>query len=330
MQIHPQFSRQELKKVVAMYPGKEVKKGLVELYRKVEKHLTEESSLLQVVWRNMQVRLPLASLSSFFRISSSSNSSSTSNLSPNAIRMRKWSWRSPFKMFSSTSQRLLSNTESLPYFPFPLTQRVLYSFTGKQEYLFMLSMCRRMCHRRKKKLVYKRNKFISKTSRKTEEEREEEYDTDTLLVQTEMSKTGESGVAPYNLCGWSGFTRFFKKRGSDVFLQQVVRHFHFLLRGRLDPRLTSLVDMVDRQTPPCPAGMRHHDGVYQNGPLRNDHLSQGSTRDDHRDHHSDDNFKDGVINDDHLHFNHVYNIDYKYHDNNHRLHLSDRLDTPRQ
>lgn len=60
VQIHPQFSRQELKKVVAMYPGKEVKKGLVELYRKVEKHLTEESSLLQVVWRNMQVRLPVA------------------------------------------------------------------------------------------------------------------------------------------------------------------------------------------------------------------------------------------------------------------------------
>ncbi|ETN84038.1 hypothetical protein NECAME_07065 [Necator americanus] len=50
----PQFSRVELKKVIAMYPGKEVKKGLEQLYRKVEKHLVDHSSLLQVVWREMQ------------------------------------------------------------------------------------------------------------------------------------------------------------------------------------------------------------------------------------------------------------------------------------
>ncbi|VDM58599.1 unnamed protein product [Angiostrongylus costaricensis] len=50
----PQFSRIELKKVIAMYPGKEVKKGLEQLYKKVEKHLIDHSSLLQVVWREMQ------------------------------------------------------------------------------------------------------------------------------------------------------------------------------------------------------------------------------------------------------------------------------------
>ncbi|KJH44984.1 exocyst complex component 1 family protein [Dictyocaulus viviparus] len=50
----PQFSRIELKKVIAMYPGKEVKKGLEQLYKKVEKHLVDHSSLLQVVWREMQ------------------------------------------------------------------------------------------------------------------------------------------------------------------------------------------------------------------------------------------------------------------------------------
>ncbi|MFH4984223.1 hypothetical protein AB6A40_010932 [Gnathostoma spinigerum] len=49
-----QFSRAELKKVISMYPGKEVKKGLEQLYKKVEKHLIEDSPLVQVVWRHMQ------------------------------------------------------------------------------------------------------------------------------------------------------------------------------------------------------------------------------------------------------------------------------------
>ncbi|XP_037075507.1 exocyst complex component 1-like [Pollicipes pollicipes] len=48
------FSKQELRKVIKEYPGKEVKKGLETLYRKVEKHLCEEENLLQVVWRAMQ------------------------------------------------------------------------------------------------------------------------------------------------------------------------------------------------------------------------------------------------------------------------------------
>lgn len=48
------FSKQELRKIIALYSGKEVKKGLEQLYRKVEKHLCEEENLLQVVWREMQ------------------------------------------------------------------------------------------------------------------------------------------------------------------------------------------------------------------------------------------------------------------------------------
>jgi len=49
-----QFSKQELRRVLALYPGKEVKSGLERLYKKVEKHLSEEENLLQVVWRAMQ------------------------------------------------------------------------------------------------------------------------------------------------------------------------------------------------------------------------------------------------------------------------------------
>lgn len=48
------FNKQELRKVIKEYPGKEVKKGLDNLYRKVDKHLCEEESQLQVVWHSMQ------------------------------------------------------------------------------------------------------------------------------------------------------------------------------------------------------------------------------------------------------------------------------------
>ncbi|XP_057667737.1 exocyst complex component 1 [Diorhabda carinulata] len=48
------FSKQELRKVINQYPGSQVKKGLEALYKKVEKHLSEEENLLQVVWRAMQ------------------------------------------------------------------------------------------------------------------------------------------------------------------------------------------------------------------------------------------------------------------------------------
>lgn len=42
------FSKQELRKVTKEYHGREVKKGLDHLYKKVEKHLSEEENLLQV------------------------------------------------------------------------------------------------------------------------------------------------------------------------------------------------------------------------------------------------------------------------------------------
>ena len=42
------FSRAELKRVIKEYPAKEVKKGLEALYKKVDKHLSEEENLLQV------------------------------------------------------------------------------------------------------------------------------------------------------------------------------------------------------------------------------------------------------------------------------------------
>ena len=45
----------KLKEAIMAYSGKEVKKGLESLYKKVEKHLIEQSPLLQVVWRDMQV-----------------------------------------------------------------------------------------------------------------------------------------------------------------------------------------------------------------------------------------------------------------------------------
>ncbi|OCT99517.1 hypothetical protein XELAEV_18005299mg [Xenopus laevis] len=48
------FSKQGLQKVIKDYPGKEVKKGLENLYRKVDKHLCKEENLLQVVWHSMQ------------------------------------------------------------------------------------------------------------------------------------------------------------------------------------------------------------------------------------------------------------------------------------
>uniref|UniRef100_A0AAG5DWE7 Exocyst complex component Sec3 PIP2-binding N-terminal domain-containing protein n=1 Tax=Anopheles atroparvus TaxID=41427 RepID=A0AAG5DWE7_ANOAO len=48
------YSKQELRKVISLYPAREVKKGLEQLYKKVEKHLCDEENLLQVVWRAMQ------------------------------------------------------------------------------------------------------------------------------------------------------------------------------------------------------------------------------------------------------------------------------------
>lgn len=49
------FSKQELRRVVKEYPAREVKKGLENLYRKVEKHLCEEENLLQVILKYIYV-----------------------------------------------------------------------------------------------------------------------------------------------------------------------------------------------------------------------------------------------------------------------------------
>ncbi|XP_059178950.1 exocyst complex component 1-like isoform X1 [Physella acuta] len=48
------FNKQELRKVIKEYPGKEVKKTLEHLNKKVEKQLCEEENLIQVVWHEMQ------------------------------------------------------------------------------------------------------------------------------------------------------------------------------------------------------------------------------------------------------------------------------------
>ncbi|KAF6779408.1 hypothetical protein AHF37_01198 [Paragonimus kellicotti] len=50
------FSKQELRKVIREYPGREVKRGLESLCKKVEKHLSEEGNLFQVVWRSIQAQ----------------------------------------------------------------------------------------------------------------------------------------------------------------------------------------------------------------------------------------------------------------------------------
>ena len=62
------FSKQELRKCIKEYPAKELKKGLEQLYKKVEKHLCEEENLLQVIW----------SLQDYFLESSHTHDSSVS------------------------------------------------------------------------------------------------------------------------------------------------------------------------------------------------------------------------------------------------------------
>lgn len=49
------FSKQELRKVLQMVTLKEVRKGLEDMYRRIEKHAFEpDSNLIQVIWRAMQ------------------------------------------------------------------------------------------------------------------------------------------------------------------------------------------------------------------------------------------------------------------------------------
>ncbi|TPX59726.1 hypothetical protein PhCBS80983_g02258 [Powellomyces hirtus] len=51
---HMQYNKSALKDVVRKYPGKEIKKSLEALYKRVEKHYTDEEGLLQVIWRGIQ------------------------------------------------------------------------------------------------------------------------------------------------------------------------------------------------------------------------------------------------------------------------------------
>ncbi|KAM6413296.1 LOW QUALITY PROTEIN: exocyst complex component 1-like [Rhynochetos jubatus] len=48
------YSKQELRKVIDKYPGKEVKRALETLYRKIHKYLSPEENLLPVVWHAME------------------------------------------------------------------------------------------------------------------------------------------------------------------------------------------------------------------------------------------------------------------------------------
>ncbi|KAM3662712.1 exocyst complex component 1-like [Ammospiza maritima maritima] len=48
------YSKQELRKVIEKYPGKEVKRALESLYRTMHKHLSPEGNLLPVVWQAME------------------------------------------------------------------------------------------------------------------------------------------------------------------------------------------------------------------------------------------------------------------------------------
>ncbi|KFP90453.1 Exocyst complex component 1, partial [Apaloderma vittatum] len=48
------YSKQELRKVIEKYPGKEVRRALETLYRKIHKDLSPEENLLPVVWHAME------------------------------------------------------------------------------------------------------------------------------------------------------------------------------------------------------------------------------------------------------------------------------------
>ncbi|NXB08384.1 EXOC1 protein, partial [Cnemophilus loriae] len=48
------YSKQELRKVIEKYPGKEVRRALETLYRKIHKYLSPEENLLPVVWQAME------------------------------------------------------------------------------------------------------------------------------------------------------------------------------------------------------------------------------------------------------------------------------------
>ncbi|RUP44993.1 SEC3-like 1 [Jimgerdemannia flammicorona] len=48
------YNKAQLRKVLSQFPAKEIKKSLENLYKRVDKHFSEEEGLLQVVWRGIQ------------------------------------------------------------------------------------------------------------------------------------------------------------------------------------------------------------------------------------------------------------------------------------
>ncbi|OZJ04682.1 hypothetical protein BZG36_02547 [Bifiguratus adelaidae] len=55
--FHINYNKAQVRKVIAQYPSKEIRKSLELLYRRVNKHFSEEEGLLQVVWRGIQEEL---------------------------------------------------------------------------------------------------------------------------------------------------------------------------------------------------------------------------------------------------------------------------------
>ncbi|EGD72018.1 hypothetical protein PTSG_00034 [Salpingoeca rosetta] len=51
---YSEFNKQQLRAIIKLYPGKEVKKGLESTYKRVQKQLCTEENLLVVVWRSIQ------------------------------------------------------------------------------------------------------------------------------------------------------------------------------------------------------------------------------------------------------------------------------------
>lgn len=54
LNFHPQYNKGALRKLVVQFPGFDVKKGLQVLYKKVEKHFSDNQQLLQIVWDSLQ------------------------------------------------------------------------------------------------------------------------------------------------------------------------------------------------------------------------------------------------------------------------------------
>lgn len=55
--FHVNYNKSQLRKVIALYPPRDVRRSLEQLYKRVDKHFSEEEGLLQVVWRGIQEEL---------------------------------------------------------------------------------------------------------------------------------------------------------------------------------------------------------------------------------------------------------------------------------